>query len=260
MFPNLFSIGPLTLHTYGLFVALGFTTGLLVTLHLSRAYALPAQQVMDMAFVSIVSGVIGARLLFVIINFSHYRAHPADTLKIWEGGLVFSGGIVAVVLSMLWYGRRHHLSFWTLGDLCAPGVSVGQAIGRIGCFMAGCCYGRPADGFCAVRFTHPDSLAPLNIPLHPTQLYDALIGFGIFTVLLVLHGRKKYRGQVTLWFLILHSTGRLLVEKFRADPRGWVPGTDMSVTQLLATLILLASVLALFLVKSKNTDKKKDEA
>jgi phosphatidylglycerol:prolipoprotein diacylglycerol transferase len=258
MFPNLFSIGPVTLHTYGLFVALGFTAGLLVTLRLGRAYALSTHQVMDMAFVSIVWGVIGARLLYVLINFPHYREHPLEVLKVWEGGLVFSGGIVAVLLSMLWYCRRHRLSFWMLGDLCAPGVSLGQAIGRIGCFMAGCCYGKPTDGFCSVQFTHPDSLAPLNLPLHPTQVYDALIGLSIFAVLMLLHARKKYPGQMTLWFLILHSTGRLLVEKFRADPRGWIPGTDMSVTQLVAVIVLLASVCTLFLVRPRNRAEKGD--
>jgi phosphatidylglycerol---prolipoprotein diacylglyceryl transferase len=209
-----------------------------------------------MAFVSIVWGMVGARLLFVMINFPHFRAHPIDALKIWQGGLVFSGGLVAVVVSLLWYSRRHGLSFRMLGDLCAPGVSIGQAIGRIGCFMAGCCYGKPTGGPCSVVFTHPDSLAPLNIPLHPTQLYDALVGLLIFAVLLILHGRKKYQGQVMLWFLILHSTGRLLVEKFRADHRGWIPGTDMSVTQLVAMLILLGSVAALFLVKSRDGGEK----
>ncbi|MEW6665477.1 MAG: prolipoprotein diacylglyceryl transferase [Thermodesulfobacteriota bacterium] len=256
MFPDLFTIGPMTLHTYGLFVALGFTAGLAVTLRLGRVYSLTTQQLMDMAFVSIVWGIVGARLLFVLINLPHYRTHPMDVLKIWQGGLVFSGGLLAVAVSMLWYGRRHHLSFWMLGDLCAPGVSVGQALGRIGCFMAGCCYGKPTDHPFSVVFTHPDSLAPLNIPLHPTQIYDALIGLLIFAVLLILHGRKKYQGQVVLWFLILHSTGRLLVEKFRADHRGWIPGTDMSVTQLAAMLILLGSVLALFLVKSRERGEK----
>jgi phosphatidylglycerol:prolipoprotein diacylglycerol transferase len=252
MFPNLFSLGPLTLHTYGLFVALGFTAGLLVTLWQGRTYGLSSQQVMDMAFVSIVSGIIGSRLLFVFINLPYYTAHPLDALKIWQGGLVFSGGLVAVALTLLWYGRRQHLSFWKIGDLCAPGLSLGQALGRIGCLMAGCCYGKPTDSPWAVLFTHPDSLAPLNIPLHPTQLYEATIGLVIFAVLLILQKRKKYQGQVMLWFLILHSTGRLLAEKFRADHRGWIPGSDMSVTQLVATIILLGSVLALFLVKSRN--------
>lgn len=256
MFPNLFSLGPLTLHTYGLFVALGFTAGLLVTLRLGRAYGLSSQQVMDMAFVSIVSGIIGSRLLFVLINLPHFKAHPLDIFKIWQGGLVFSGGLVAVALTLFWYGRRQHLSFWRIGDLCAPGVSLGQAFGRIGCFMAGCCYGKPTDGACSVLFTHPDSLAPLNIPLHPTQLYEAAIGLVIFAVLWILQKRKKYQGQVMLWFLILHSTGRLLAEKFRADHRGWIPGTDMSVTQLVAMLILLGSVLVLFLVKSKDEPEK----
>ncbi|MBN1103732.1 MAG: prolipoprotein diacylglyceryl transferase [Deltaproteobacteria bacterium] len=255
MFPDLFTIGPLTIHTYGAFVAMGFVAALVVTVRLAGSYGLAASQVMDMGFVSIVWGIIGSRLLFVLLNLSYYRSHPLDTLKVWQGGLVFSGGLVAAALALLWHSRRHRLSFWSVGDLWAPGVALGQGLGRIGCLMAGCCYGKPTDVPWAIVFCAPHSLAPLNMPLHPTQIYAALSGFVIFTVLLLLHRSKKYEGQVFLWFLILHSTARLLVERFRADDRGMVPGTDMSLTQLVATLVLLAAVATLFVLKSK-TEKK----
>jgi phosphatidylglycerol:prolipoprotein diacylglycerol transferase len=143
MYPNLFSIGPLTIHTYGLFVALGFTVALLVTLRIGKAKGIKTQQVMDMGFIMILMAIIGSRLTYVVMNFSRYRAHPIDIFRIWEGGLVFSGGLVAVVIVMAWYIRRQHLSFWRMGDLWAPGIAIGQAIGRVGCFMAGCCYGKP---------------------------------------------------------------------------------------------------------------------
>jgi phosphatidylglycerol:prolipoprotein diacylglycerol transferase len=252
MYPNLFSIGPLTIHTYGLFVALGFTVALLVTLRMGKAQGIKTQQVMDMGFIMILMAIIGSRLTYVIMNFSRYRANPIDIVRIWEGGLVFSGGLVAVVIVMAWYIRRHHLSFWRMGDLWAPGIAIGQAIGRLGCSMAGCCYGKPTDLPWAVTFTHPQSLAPLNTPLHPTQLYAALTGFIIFLVLMFLNAKKQFQGQVFIWFLILHSTARLFMERFRGDERGLIAGTEMSMTQLLTLLVLLGAVAALFILKSKR--------
>ena len=252
MLPDLFSVGPLTIHTYGVFVALGFVTGILVTVKLGKDQGIPPQQVMDMAFFMILWAIVGSRLLYILINVSYYRAHPLDAFKIWQGGLVFSGGLIAVAGAMTWYLRRHRLSFWVTGDLWAPALALGQALGRIGCFMAGCCYGQPTDLPWGVIFCHPHTLAPQNIPLHPTQAYSALGGFAIFFILLFLYSRRKFQGQVFLWYLILHSTARLFVERFRGDERGLLPGTDMTLTQLLATVILILAVVALFLLKSRQ--------
>ena len=142
---------------------------------------------------------------------------------------------------------------WKVADMWAPAASIGQGIGRIGCFMAGCCYGKPIDLTWGVVFTHPHCLAPTNISLHPTQIYSSLSGFVIFVVLVLLHSRKKFEGQVVLWFLILHSTARLGIERFRGDYRGMIPGTEMTTTQLVATLILIASVIILVFLKSKKS-------
>lgn len=252
MFPNLFSIGPVIIHTYGLFIAMGFTAALLVTIKIGKAQGIKSQQVMDMGFIMILWAIIGSRLTYVIINFSYYKNDPINILKIWEGGLVFSGGLITVLLAMSWYIKRHHLSFWKIGDLWAPGIAIGQSIGRIGCFMAGCCYGIPTDLKWGMVFTHPQSLAPLNIPLHPTQLYASLSGLIIFLVLMVLQAKKKFEGQVFIWLLILHSTSRLAIERFRGDYRGLIPGTEMSTTQLLSILILIASIVMLFFLKSRK--------
>lgn len=252
MFPDLYSIGPLTIHTYGLAVALGFIAAFALTFRLARSYSMSHREVMDMGFLAVVWGIIGSRLLFVLINPSYYWAHPLDIFMAWEGGLVFSGGILAAGLAMFLYSRDKGIPFGRIGDLWAPGVALGQAVGRIGCFMAGCCFGKPLEGPLAVVFTDPRSLAPLNIFLHPTQLYAAFTGFLITGILYLLHKRKKFEGQVFLWFLILHSTGRLLVERFRADQRGTVPGAEMSVTQLIALVLLMASVAALLVITSKR--------
>ena len=255
MYPDLITIGPFTLHTYGVFVALGFTVGILVTIRLGRTQGFTAQQIMDMAFVMMLWAIVGSRAMYVLMNLDYFKEHPLDGLKIWQGGLVFSGGLVAVGAAMVWHLRRNRLSFWEVGDLWAPAIALGQGIGRIGCFMAGCCYGRPTNLPWGVIFKDPQTLAPQGIPLHPTQLYDFLSGSLIFLILLFVTLKKRYTGQVFIWFLILHSTARLITERFRGDDRGIIPGTDMTITQGLAVLILIGGVVALFLFRSRH-DKK----
>jgi phosphatidylglycerol:prolipoprotein diacylglycerol transferase len=252
MYPDLLHLGPLTIHTYGLLVATGFAAAILLTVKFGRREGLPPQQVVDMAFVIILCAIIGSRLAYVLINMGYYLEHPWDIFKIWQGGLVFSGGLIFVGLAMAWYLRHHRLSFWKVGDSCAPGMALGQAIGRIGCFMAGCCYGKPTDLSWGVVFTHPNSLAPLHIPLHPTQLYSALSGFLVFGILLFLYRKKRFQGQIFLWFLILHSTARMLIERYRGDSRGLIPNSEMTVTQLLTLGILMAAVAALYILKSRQ--------
>ncbi len=255
MFPDLLSIGPLTIHTYGLLVAVGFFASLLVTVRTGISDGMSPQLVMDMGFVIVLSAMAGSRVMYVLMNVSYFSHHPVDIFKVWHGGLVFSGGIIAAVPTLAWYANRHHLSSLKVADLWAPGAAIGQGIGRIGCFMAGCCYGKPTDLEWGVTFTHPHSLAPLNISLHPTQLYSSISGFIIFLILLLLYPNRKYEGQIFIWFLILHSTARLLIERFRGDDRGAFLSSSVSVTQFVTTLILIASVVALIILKSKGTKR-----
>jgi len=257
MFPDLFSIGPLTLHTYGLFLAIGFIAGLLIAVRTGKNYGINSQQIIDMGFLLILSGVIGSRIAYVLMNFSYFLKNPLDIFKMWQGGLVFSGGLLTAIVVMSFYIRHHKFNLWQVGDLWAPAAAIGQSLGRVGCFMAGCCYGRPTNVPWGVVFTNPRSIAPLNITLHPTQLYSSLINFIIFIVLMMLTAKKKFDGQVFLWFLILHSTGRLLLEKFRGDDRGVFLGTGWTMTQLIAIIILVSSISALFYMTSK-IDKNKD--
>jgi len=253
MFPDLFSIGPFTLHTYGVFVAAGFLTGLVVAVKIGKSEGISPQQTMDMGFFMIAAGILGSRLLYILMNLSYYLDRPLDMVKMWEGGLVFSGGIVSVILVVLWYTRRHRLSFWKIADIWAPAMAIGQAIGRIGCFMAGCCYGKPTGSDWGVVFTDPRSLAPLNVPLHPTQLYSSGLNLIVFFILILLHRKKEFEGQVFLWLLVLHSTARLFVERFRGDDRGMIFQSGMTVTQLVTLVILMGAILALFIFKRRHT-------
>ena len=254
MFPDLLSIGPLTIHSYGLFFALGITVGLLVALNFGLDERMNPLLILDMGFIIILFALIGSRLAYVIINFSYYRDHVLDMLKIWHGGMVFSGGLITVLLVLGWYVKHKRLSFWKIGDLWAPSTAIGQGIGYLGCFLAGCCYGKPTEVKWGVIFTSSNSLAPLNILLHPTQIYGALSEFIIFIVLLYLHARKRFEGQILIWFLILHSTAQLLLERFRGDERVFIPGGEMTINQLSALLILFVAVTTLFIRKPKPSD------
>jgi len=252
MYPDLIKIGPLTVHTYGALIAIGFIVGLLIAMREGRRNGIDSQKIMDMGLLLIISGVVGSRITYILMNFSQYSTNPLNMFKLWEGGLVFSGGLLAAIISLFFYLRHHKLDFWRIGDIWAPALAVGQAMGRIGCFMAGCCYGKESHGFCSVVFTDPKSIAPLNIPLYPTQLFDSLGNFIIFAILMILSARKKFQGQVFLWFLIMHSTARLVIEKFRGDDRGIFLGTNWTVTQFLAIVILISAISALFYLKSKH--------
>lgn len=251
MHPKLFSLGPIVIHTYGLFVLTGIIAAFYVAIRKGKAYGVSPPAIAEMGLFMAFVGVIGARLAYVFMNLPYYVSNPIESLKIWQGGLVFLGGMILVIPALLWYLRHNHLPFWRIGDLWAPSLAIGLAIGRIGCFMAGCCYGKPADTKWGVVFSNPDSLAPLGISLHPTQLYSSLAGVVIFLVLMAMERRKHYEGQVFLWFLILHSTARLYLERFRGDISGTISGTEMSLTQLLALLMLITAVLGLMLPKPK---------
>jgi len=251
MHPDLFSIGPLTLHTYGLLMAIGFIIGLLIAIKTGNRHGMDAQQIMDMGILLIISGVIGSKITYVLMNLSSYIENPLD-MNLWQGGFVFSGGLIAAIIVIFFYIRRHKMNMLMMGDIFAPSIAIGQAFGRIGCFMAGCCYGKPATVPWGVIFRNPNSIAPLNIPLHPTQLYDSLSNISIFIILMILNARKKFNGQVFLWFLIMHSTARLLIERFRGDDRGIFPGTVWTITQFISILILMFSISLLYYLKSKH--------
>lgn len=255
MYPDIVSIGSLTIHTYGLFVALGFAAAVFLSAWLGKSDGLPLNLILDIAFVGIVWAIVGSRLFYILLNLEHFRLHPLDAFKIWQGGLVFSGGLVAAALALILYLKKRRVAILPTADIVAPGLALGQGIGRIGCLFAGCCYGRPSDLPWTVVFRHPDSLAPLYVSLHPTQVYAAAGGIVLFIILLIILKRRLFPGQVFVWYMILHSTFRLIEERFRGDYRGLVPGTEMSVTQLLTLIVLVGSVISLYIIKSKDSKR-----
>lgn len=250
MYPILYKLGPLNIYTYGFFLALGFLSAVLVAGQEARRLGLPVGRFYDLCFYIILSAILGSRLLYVILERDKFLREPLKVLALWEGGLVFHGGLVAAVAVAFWYMRRHGLPWRATFDALAVGMPLGQALGRVGCFMAGCCFGSPSDLPWAVTFTHPETLCPLRVPLHPAQLYEALLLLGVFGTVLWLRKRKSFDGQVVLTYFLLAGSARFVVEFFRAptslDYRGPELFGQFPATQVTALGIALLSGVVLW--------------
>jgi phosphatidylglycerol---prolipoprotein diacylglyceryl transferase len=252
MHPILFQVGGITIYAYGVFIAAAFAGGALLAALRARAEGIPFDVVVDVFFYSVLSGIIGARGLFVLIDFDRYWKHPVDILKMWEGGLVFFGGLVLAAVVCLVYLWRRRLSVWKVADLFSPSIALGLVFARVGCFLAGCCYGRPTALPWGVTFSDPDSLGPLHVCIHPTQLYEAAGGVLLFCYLLWLAGRKRFDGQIFWSLLLLYSAGRFLVEFVRDDERGVVLGGLLSTSQGIGAGLALLSLFMLFYLKGRK--------
>lgn len=220
MHPVFFHIGSFKLYTYGFFVAMGFMTAVWVSKKNAKPHGIPSETITDLFFVILVSALTGARLLYVLINFDVYKNSVLDIFKIWNGGLVFFGGFIGAVAASVIYCRMKHLHVWKTADIISPGVALGHAVGRIGCFFAGCCYGKQCDLPFAVIFNDPETLAPIGVPLHPTQIYSVFSNLILFFILLYIQKKKKFDGMVFLIYIMLYSLFRFIIEFFRGDFRG----------------------------------------
>lgn len=250
MFPVLIRIGPLTIHTYGFMIASAFLLGLWLALRQAAREGLPKEKITDIGFYALFSGIIGARVFFIATNWLHFSGHPIDMIKIWEGGLVFYGGVIFALPTVLWYAKKHGLALWQTADVWAPSVAVGHALGRLGCFCAGCCYGKPTDLPWAVTFSNPESLAILSVPLHPTQLYEAGAELLNFALLLLIRKKKTFHGQIFWMYVLNYAIIRAVIELFRGDiERGFVmPG--ISTSQGISIVMFITAVA--FLVRLKR--------
>ncbi len=252
MYPILAEYGFLKVHTYGLMVATGFLVGIMFAANQARREGVDPQKILDLCFFILVSAILGARFLFVAIEYEYYLEHPVKALMFWQGGLVYYGGLIAAVVTGWYYIRKHGLPLWQVADFIAPSLAIGQGIGRWGCFFAGCCYGAPTDLPWGITFTNPGSLAPLNVALHPTQIYLSLNGLLIFGILLWMRNRKSFHGQVFWMYGVLYSIGRFIIEFYRDDERGAVLGGWLSTSQFIGILVLVLSVVMLLRLRKRQ--------
>jgi len=241
VFPHLFHIGSFAVPTYGFMAAVGMVCGLAVVFRLARFRGLDPDQMWNLAGVAAFSGIIGSKLLLLLLDWRDYVADPGRIFSIatLQSGGVFSGGLLLALACVWWYVRRHKLSYLSVADVFAPGVALGHAFGRIGCLAAGCCYGRETHVPWAITFHNSwaaeFSGTPLGRPLHPTQLYEFAAEAINFAFLYWLCKRKQFEGQVIALFMIVYGIERFIFEFYRGDPgRGEVFGRLMTTTQLIA--------------------------
>jgi len=245
------TFGPFTLHTYGVLLAVAFLAGLWVASRQAKRDGLDAGRVTDMAVWVLIAGLVGAKLLLIALDWRFYVRNPRELVSaFFLSGGVFYGGLVAGILVAWWYARRHDLPGWRTADALVPGVILGQAIGRLGCFAAGCCWGKPAQVPWAVTFTNVEANrtvgTPLDTPLHPSQIYESTAAFLVFLFLLWLAPRKRFQGQVTLVYVALYSAVRFVLEFWRGDTdRGTWFGGAVSTSQVVAIVLLIGVALVL---------------
>jgi len=249
MHPVLLQVGSLKIYSYGVFVAVGFIAALWVSGREIDRQGLDREKFYDMGFWVVLSAISGARLFHVLVYWRQYAAAPWEILRLWNGGLVFYGGFLAAVAACLVFLRRNRIPFLPVADASAIGIPLGLAFGRIGCAFAGCCFGKHATVPWAVTFSNPACLAPLNVPLHPTQAYEALAGFTIFGVLYATRDRFRTPGTRFWTMLILYGAARSFLEIFRDDPRGFLG--PFSESQVVSAVLIVYAVVSLILARSK---------
>jgi len=246
MHPILFEIRGFPLHSYGVLLATAYLLGLALALRRARRHGLDAAKVMDLGIAVIVAALVGAKLLLLIVEFRHYASNPGELVTLLRSGGIFYGGLLLAVPVAFWYMRRLGLPVWTTADLFAPGIALGHAVGRLGCVMAGCCFGRPTNLPWAITFTSVYATenvgTPLDVGLHPTQLYETGAELAILAALLATERKARPFPGRTLWiYVLLYAVARFVIEFFRGDPRGMIGplSTSQFVSVVLAPLAVV---------------------
>src|ERR1051325_2470472 len=255
MYPELFHIGSFPINTYGVLLALAFLFALLIAARLAARDGLPRERIYDLGLWMLLAALLGSKLLMLWTEPS-YRENPLHLLSLdfLRSGGVFYGGFIGASLTGYFLMRRYGLPWWKTADAFAPGIALGLGLGRQGCFAAGCCWGKPTALPWGVRFTelgHAITGVPIDADLHPTQLYESAAAFLIFFFLLWLHRRRRFDGQVILFFAVLYGILRFSVEFLRDDPRGDIAGlttlTGLSTSQMISIVIGLGGLILLIM-------------
>ena len=265
MYPELFRIGDFPVTTYGIFLAVGMLLALFVASRLAARDGLPSERIYDLGLWTLLGGLLGSKILMFFVEDS-VQVFSLDFLRsggVYYGGLI--GGFLAVAILVQFY----KMPLWKVADALVPGLAVGQAFGRQGCFAAGCCWGKPTDWFWGVHFGekgHEYTGVPMYGPsgedlfLHPTQLIESFTMLAVFGLLVWLHRRKKFDGQVLIAYGIIYSIFRFSIEFIRDDPRGDLFGltamTGLSTSQLVS--LVVAATAVIFMVMRLRAVGKKD--
>src|SRR5438477_644399 len=253
MYPILFRIWSFPVNTYGVFLALAFLGAIFVTVRLGVRDGLPKERLYDLCLWLLLSSLVGSKLLMLFTE-PEYRQNPRllFSLDFLRSGGVFYGGLIGAVIAAYILMRRWKLPWWKTADACAPGIALGNVLGRQGCFSAGFCWGKATNLPWGVRFSelgHEVTGVPIDTKLHPTQLYESFAMLIVFFFLLWLHKKKRFSGQVILLYALIYATVRFLIEFVRDDPRGDLFGlttlTGLSTSQMIGIVVGVAALITL---------------
>ena len=248
---DLFKIGNFTVHGYGLMIGIGFMLAVIIGGHITKKLGLSDDHFTNIAICLLVFGFMGGKLLFLIVNIKQVIKDPLSHLG--SEGFVVYGGIIVGIFSIFLYCKIKKLSFLSYMDMMAPAVMIAQGFGRVGCFMAGCCYGRPTSSHFSVTFTDPGCLAPTGIPLVPTQLISAAFDLAVAVFLYLMIRKVKYRGMISGLYLIFYGVGRFIIEIFRGDiDRGNVG--SLSTSQFISIFMVIFAVGYIYVVNRKKLE------
>jgi phosphatidylglycerol:prolipoprotein diacylglycerol transferase len=261
MHPILVKIGPITIHTYGFLMAIGVLLAIWLSVKLGKLEGLEPRILSDFIIYTILIGLLGAKIFLFVTEIKHYLKYPREIPSLITSAGTFYGGLIFGALFVFWYVRKHKLDFKKIGDVMSPTVALAHFFGRMGCFTAGCCWGREAEACpVAVTFTsaHTSTGVPHHTPLYPTQLAEAILNLLNFVFLIFFFKKKKFQGQVFTLYIFNYSVIRFLVEYFRGDlDRGYVfgnvyePFTSLSVPQLISLIGIILAI-TLFMVFKKQ--------
>jgi phosphatidylglycerol:prolipoprotein diacylglycerol transferase len=267
MYPELFRIGNFPINTYGVFLALAFLGAIMITVRLGARDGLPRERIYDLSLWMLLAGLIGSKILMFWVE-PEYREHPLQLLSLdfLRSGGVFYGGLIGAVVAGYFLMKRYKLPWWKTADACAPGIALGNFFGRQGCFAAGCCWGKPTTLPWGVQFTelgHSITGVPIDVHLHPVQLYESFSMLIVFFFLLWLHKRKRFSGQIILAYALLYSIVRFAVEFVRDDPRGDLLGlttlTGLSTSQMISLIVAVSALIAFVIRRRKSGDLAKGD-
>ena len=247
MYPQLFHVGQFFLPTYVFLVSIGVLIGLWISVRNSERMGADGDKAWNLGILMVLCGIAGSKLLYIINDWGYYSTHAREIFSVatLQAGGVFSGGLLAAFVAAAWYVRRHSMPALGTCDAFAPGLALGHAIGRIGCFAAGCCYGKETHHFWGVVFRNPLAHeitgTPLNVPLEPTQLFESAVELANFFLLMWMLKHRKFEGQVFGAFMFIYGVARFFLEYLRDDPgRGSVFGGAMTGTQLISIGLVIA--------------------
>jgi phosphatidylglycerol---prolipoprotein diacylglyceryl transferase len=261
MFPKLFSIGDFALPTYGLLVVTGVVAGLYVSSKLAEREGLNADRIFNLGVYLALAGILGSKLALILQDWNYYSADPRQifSMSTLQSGGIWYGGLIGAILVAVLLANKYQLPFLRIGDVLSPGLALGLAIGRWGCFSAGCCWGQETNVPWAVTYTNPYSHetvgVPLDVALHPTQIYESLMSFAIFWFLWRKHRHKKYHGEIFGWYLLLGPAARFIVELFRRhDQHAWLIRDVLSDAQGISLLLMAFGAWLLWMGPSRRSE------